>query len=141
MDDTNNTRQVAKISISRFRLTHIVSGYEIALQFTDLDIADSDNCTGDYVEVRKGNSTGEIIGVYCGDQVPRVMKNKGDLWVLFESKSFDGTASSKGFLAEFSYCMSSSRQWRNFMQNLFFSQGNRAVRNFRSNCLAFIPAL
>lgn len=65
-----------------------------------MDIADSEKCNGDFVEVRKQNSTGDLIGFYCGNQPPPLIKNKGDLWVLFESKSYDGT-SAKGFLAEF----------------------------------------
>lgn len=80
----------------------IVLGYELILQFIDMDIIDSDKCNGDYVEVRKRNRTGELIGFYCGNQLPLPIKNKGDLWILFESKSYDGS-SGKGFLAEFTF--------------------------------------
>lgn len=67
-----------------------------------MDIVESEKCNGDFVEVRKRNSTGDLIGFYCGNQPPPPIKGKGDLWVLFESKSYDGT-SAKGFLAEFAF--------------------------------------
>lgn len=65
-----------------------------------MDLLDSDKCNGDYVEVRKRNRTGELVGFYCGNRLPSPIKHKGDLWILFESKSYDGN-SGKGFLAEF----------------------------------------
>lgn len=99
VDHTNNSRRV-KNSTETPILTHSVIGYEVTLQFIDLDIADSEKCNGDFVEIRKGNRTGELVSFYCGNQTPPPIKNRGDLWVLFESKPYDGT-SAKGFLAEF----------------------------------------
>lgn len=75
-------------------------GYEMILQFHDMDILDSEKCNGDYVEVRKVNSSGDLIGFYCGNRLPPAIKNKGDIWVMFESSTFDGGAG-RGFLAEF----------------------------------------
>lgn len=66
-----------------------------------MDIVDSEKCNADYIEVRKRNRTGELVGFYCGNKPPTTIKNYGDLWILFESKTYDSTSSMKGFLAEF----------------------------------------
>lgn len=79
------------------------SGNSITLQFTNFDIVNSDNCERDYLEVRAENSTGKILGLYCGNTVPTAISHNGSLWMLFESKSVndEDASTGKGFMADY----------------------------------------
>lgn len=65
-----------------------------------LDIDETEHCNGDYLEVRETSSTGKLIGVYCGRQVPPALTEANTYWLKFRSDN-DGVGS--GFLIEYSY--------------------------------------
>lgn len=68
-----------------------------------MDIVQSDNCDRDYLEVRRENRGGQLLGVFCGNTVPPIITTNTSLWLLFESKTDDATdaVTAKGFLAEY----------------------------------------
>uniref|UniRef100_A0A3B4B214 CUB domain-containing protein n=1 Tax=Periophthalmus magnuspinnatus TaxID=409849 RepID=A0A3B4B214_9GOBI len=74
--------------------------HRVLLNFSDLDIEFHSNCTWDYVE---GNSTGLLVGRFCGDSLPSNYTSVVGhvLWVKFVS---DGAVSGAGFRATFSHC-------------------------------------
>ncbi len=56
----------------------------------------SDHCNHDYVEVRDTNSSGTVLGRYCGSQMPNNMTVAHDLWIKFKSNE---AVASAGFMA------------------------------------------
>lgn len=78
-----------------------VSGNGVTLQFKDFSLAQSDNCDKDYLEVKKGNASGELIGAFCGANLPNQITHNGSLWLFFESGELAEIDSVKGFLAEY----------------------------------------
>lgn len=74
------------------------------LSFTSFEMVSSENCNLDYLEVRKENAHGELLGTFC-DTIPTNISNVGNLWLLFKSARAPGDdsgATAKGFLAEYS---------------------------------------
>lgn len=65
-----------------------------------LDIEETENCNGDYLEVRETSGTGKLIGVYCGKQAPPALSQTNAYWLKFRSDD-DGVG--RGFLLEYNY--------------------------------------
>lgn len=65
-----------------------------------LDIDETENCNGDYLEVREASGTGKLIGVYCGKQAPPALLQTNTYWLKFRSDN-DGVG--RGFLLEYNY--------------------------------------
>nr|CAD7455080.1 unnamed protein product [Timema tahoe] len=68
---------------------------QLSFQMFDLE----NNCAEDYVEVRRDNATGPLMGEYCGNTIPSNLTAGHVLWVKFRS-SDAGTAG--GFVADYS---------------------------------------
>lgn len=75
-------------------------GNLIQLNFENFDLVESENCNEDYLEIREGSSTGNLIGVFCGKYVPTVPP-KRSYWIKFRSDDDDV---GKGFLVKYNYC-------------------------------------
>nr|XP_040240535.2 cubilin homolog [Anopheles coluzzii] len=75
-------------------------GNKMSLFFTELDIEPSDDCNGDYLEVRERDENGPLLGDFCGNQVPTNLTEASSFWVKFRS---NGAGVAKGFRAEYSY--------------------------------------
>lgn len=65
-----------------------------------LDIDETDHCNGDYLEVRETSSTGKLVGVYCGRELPPTLAQANSYWLKFRSDN-DGVGA--GFLLEYNY--------------------------------------
>lgn len=67
----------------------------------------SPSCNSDYVEIREANSTGPLIGRFCGNSLPSNYTSVFGhvLWVKFVS---DASVSGAGFRATFSLCEDTS---------------------------------
>lgn len=75
----------------------------MSLSFEEFELLESKNCVTDYLEVRKNNGTGELLGLYCGNNVPTNITHLGSLWLMFSSSNFSSSLiTAKGFLAEYS---------------------------------------
>lgn len=63
----------------------------------------SSDCNNDYLEIREGNSTGALVGRFCGVSLPSNYTSLIGhiLWVKFRS---DSSLSGAGFRATFSHC-------------------------------------
>lgn len=81
-------------------------GNKMSLFFTELDIEPSDDCNGDYLEVRERDENGPLLGDFCGNQVPTNLTEASSFWVKFRS---NGAGVAKGFRAEYSYGKMRSR--------------------------------
>lgn len=71
-----------------------------------LDIDETEHCNGDYLEIRKESGTGELIGIYCGKNIPSSLPPANIYWMKFRSDN-DGVG--RGFLLEYSYGILSNR--------------------------------
>ena len=70
-----------------------------------MDIPESDHCNNDYLEIRISNSSGPLLGVYCGQNLPVLNQTIQDtLWLNFKSTRLATgiPEAKKGFYAEFS---------------------------------------
>lgn len=72
----------------------------MTLNIEMMDIDETANCNGDYLEIRKTNSVGELIGVYCGGNIPPTLPHSNAYWLKFRSDN-DGVG--RGFKAEYNY--------------------------------------
>uniref|UniRef100_A0A1B6C4Q2 Cubilin n=2 Tax=Clastoptera arizonana TaxID=38151 RepID=A0A1B6C4Q2_9HEMI len=75
-------------------------GNKVILTFSEFEL-DSQNdpfCNQDYVEVRDRGETGDLLGLYCKDNVPKYDTYGKGLWMKFRSDS-NGTA--RGFVADY----------------------------------------
>lgn len=75
-------------------------GNKMALNIDMLDIDETADCNGDYLEIRDTNGVGKILGVYCGSNVPPTLPPSNAYWLKFRSDN-DGVGN--GFRAEYSY--------------------------------------
>ncbi|XP_040824205.1 cubilin [Ochotona curzoniae] len=75
-------------------------GNRFQLSFISFQLEDSQNCSKDFVEIREGNATGQLVGRYCGNSLPHNYSSiMGHiLWIRFVS---DGSGSGTGFQASF----------------------------------------
>ncbi|XP_063063043.1 cubilin [Engraulis encrasicolus] len=79
---------------------HSSPGNGLQLSFTMFQLQQSTNCNNDYLEVREFNSTGRLIGRFCGDSLPSNYTSLTGhiLWIKFVS---DASVSGAGFSATF----------------------------------------
>uniref|UniRef100_A0A182RN21 Cubilin n=1 Tax=Anopheles funestus TaxID=62324 RepID=A0A182RN21_ANOFN len=77
-------------------------GNKMTLSFKELDIDPTDDCNGDYLEIRERDENGPLLGDFCGNQIPTNLTEASSFWVKFRSNEI---GVSKGFLAEYSYDM------------------------------------
>lgn len=63
----------------------------------------SQGCNNDYLEIREGNSTGTLVGRFCGNTLPSNYTSLLGhvLWIKFVS---DSSVSGAGFRATFTHC-------------------------------------
>lgn len=96
-----------KVSIILTLFIYIFTGNGIVLEFSEVDIVTSDSCERDYLEIRSTNSTGNILGIFCGNSLPNSISHNSSLWMLFESKSVDGedATTGKGFMVQYTMSM------------------------------------
>lgn len=80
----------------------VPQGYHVLLSFnrTDFQIHScSVTCDCDFLEVREGKESGNLLGKYCGNRIPSPIYGSGHLlWIRFVSDKF---SSNKGFRATF----------------------------------------
>ncbi|XP_063003684.1 cubilin [Elgaria multicarinata webbii] len=77
-------------------------GNRLQLSFTEFQMEESEGCTKDYVEIREGSFSGQLLGRYCGNSLPvnYTSITAHSLWVKFASDSSD---SRRGFQATFAH--------------------------------------
>ncbi|XP_043658315.1 cubilin homolog [Drosophila teissieri] len=75
-------------------------GNSISLTLESLDLEKSDGCNRDYLEVREESERGQLIGVYCGNELPGVIHSRGAIWMKFKS---DDDTVGEGFMASYNY--------------------------------------
>uniref|UniRef100_A0A671XF34 Cubilin n=1 Tax=Sparus aurata TaxID=8175 RepID=A0A671XF34_SPAAU len=77
-------------------------GNRLQLSFIVFHLQGDSGCHNDYVEIREGNSTGSLVGRFCGNSLPSNYTSVIGhiLWVKFVS---DASVSGAGFRATFSH--------------------------------------
>ena len=65
----------------------------------NLEASDGTDCTTDYVEIREDDHYGNVLGRFCGQELPTNHTRGRALWVKFVS---DGQNAGTGFTAQFS---------------------------------------
>ncbi|RVE59186.1 hypothetical protein OJAV_G00201620 [Oryzias javanicus] len=77
-------------------------GNRVQLSFITFHLQGDSSCNNDYLEIREGNSTGALVGRFCGSSLPSNYTSVSGhiLWVKFVSDSSDSGA---GFRATFSH--------------------------------------
>uniref|UniRef100_A0A3Q1IYA9 Uncharacterized protein n=1 Tax=Anabas testudineus TaxID=64144 RepID=A0A3Q1IYA9_ANATE len=77
-------------------------GNRLQLSFVTFHLQGDASCQNDYLEIREGNSTGHLVGRFCGASLPSNYTSLIGhiLWVKFVS---DATISGAGFRATFSH--------------------------------------
>lgn len=75
-------------------------GNQMELSIDMMDIAETDFCNGDYLEVRENNSSGKLFGAFCGNKIPPTIPNANGYWLKFRSDN-DGVG--RGFRLEYNY--------------------------------------
>ncbi|CRL00998.1 CLUMA_CG014207, isoform A [Clunio marinus] len=79
-------------------------GNKLSLTIKDINIASSPNCNENYLEIRKVDGGGPLVGVYCGDEIPANLGDSQNYWIKYQTGQ---SSTSKGFLAEFFYIKNS----------------------------------
>ncbi|RWS30688.1 cubilin-like protein [Leptotrombidium deliense] len=70
-------------------------GNKVSFSFIDFQIEQNDYCNTDYVEIRESHGHGQLIGRFCGEEVPTMnLTSSNVLWIKFRS---DGVGTAKGF--------------------------------------------
>lgn len=80
------------------------AGNSLSLTLESFDMEQSDGCNNDYLEIREESERGALIGVYCGNKVPPVVRSKGSIWLKFKSND---DVVGEGFMASYNYGESS----------------------------------
>ncbi|XP_052856054.1 cubilin homolog [Drosophila gunungcola] len=75
-------------------------GNALSLTLESMRIEESEGCNRDYLEVREGSARGNLIGVYCGSQVPSTIHSRSSIWMKFKS---DDANENAGFIAFYNY--------------------------------------
>ncbi|XP_034427678.1 cubilin [Hippoglossus hippoglossus] len=77
-------------------------GNRLQLSFIIFHLQGDTDCNSDYLEIREGNSTGSVVGRFCGNSLPSNYTSVIGhiLWVKFVS---DASISGEGFRATFSH--------------------------------------
>ena len=78
--------------------------------FSIFHLQGDSHCINDYLEIREGNSTGSVVGSFCGNSLPSNYTSVIGhiLWVKFVS---DASISGEGFRATFSHCKCKHHSW------------------------------
>ena len=58
------------------------------------------NCNDNYLEVRKIDQNGPLVGLFCGNQLPANVEPAQSFWIKYQT---DGQATSAGFIAVYKY--------------------------------------
>ncbi|KAJ8930432.1 hypothetical protein NQ314_016758 [Rhamnusium bicolor] len=77
----------------------------ITLSFIYFELLESENCNTDYLEIRRHNSSGKLLGVYCGKNKPINITHEGSMWLMYKGSKLDTsdtTITAKGFYGEYS---------------------------------------
>ncbi|XP_058986389.1 cubilin homolog [Musca domestica] len=75
-------------------------GNTIQIEFDDLDMAASEHCNEDFLEIRSWLGS-KALAIYCGNAVPEeILKSKDSMWLKFRSSE---GSSGKGFKLKWSY--------------------------------------
>lgn len=111
------------------------AGNRISLEIKNIDIAVSPNCNENYLEIRKEEENGELIGVYCGNEIPENFPSASGFWIKYKT---DGETPNNGFLAEYKYSDFSELSgssgvienpiYPNFIRNIYFSKYRISVK-------------
>ncbi|XP_028815099.1 cubilin [Denticeps clupeoides] len=77
-------------------------GNRLQMSFIMFELQESSDCSHDYLEIREGNSTGQLIGRFCGNGLPSNYTSVIGhvLWLKFVS---DASISGAGFRISFSH--------------------------------------
>ncbi|KAK3572019.1 hypothetical protein QTP86_022249 [Hemibagrus guttatus] len=77
-------------------------GNRLQLSFILFELQQSQGCNNDYLEIREGNSTGTLVGRFCGNTLPSNYTSLIGhvLWIKFVS---DSSVSGAGFRATFTH--------------------------------------
>ena len=78
------------------------AGSMAVLLFHELDLAESDNCNADYVDVYKESPEGDHLGRFCGSTLPTADIPPAQVyWIKFNSDQSGSGEVGRGFLAEY----------------------------------------
>ena len=72
-----------------------------------------EHCNHDYIEIRREDAGGDVMGRYCGDQLPSNIKAGANLWLRFRS---DGDNPGQGFMATYNSCKMQSHSAIHYTQ-------------------------
>ncbi|KAG5893860.1 hypothetical protein JTB14_005469 [Gonioctena quinquepunctata] len=79
-------------------------GNHVTLNFNKFELLGSDGCNTDFLEIRSYNSSGPLLGTFCGDNKPENISHVGSLWLLYKGSKLevgDPPITAKGFFAEY----------------------------------------
>lgn len=60
----------------------------------------SPSCNDNYLEIRKNDRSGPLVGVFCGQTIPENLEASESFWIKYQT---DQASTSNGFLADFKY--------------------------------------
>ncbi|KAJ8936435.1 hypothetical protein NQ318_015581, partial [Aromia moschata] len=88
-------------------LIKVSAGNHISLNFLNFELVESDDCNTDYLEIRKNNASGKLLGTYCGKNKPANITQEGSLWMMFKTSTPDKDTPiiAKGFYGMYSFNM------------------------------------
>ncbi|XP_061714224.1 cubilin-like [Cydia pomonella] len=75
-------------------------GNRVYVIFEKFDLAFSEGCNEDYLELRENNGAGRLIGVYCGNLIPTNTTSATKIYMKFHS---DSKNAGTGFLAHYGF--------------------------------------
>ncbi|XP_060075561.1 cubilin-like [Ylistrum balloti] len=75
-------------------------GNRVMVSFSTFTLEDSPSCNFDYLELREGDVNGNLIGRYCGTNIPSNLTSYQGLWMKFRSDETPGP-NSVGFLGQY----------------------------------------
>ncbi|XP_063636066.1 cubilin-like [Cydia splendana] len=75
-------------------------GNRVYVMFEKFDLAISEGCNEDYLELREDNGAGRLLGVYCGNTVPMNTTSATKIYMKFHS---DNKNAGKGFLIHYGF--------------------------------------
>lgn len=64
---------------------------------------ESEHCNLDFLEIRRYNNTGPLLGIYCGKNKPLNITHEETVWILFKGSKLekDVSVTAKGFYGEY----------------------------------------
>ncbi|XP_069122184.1 cubilin-like [Argopecten irradians] len=79
----------------------VAPGNRIMVSFSVFNLEDNPTCNFDYLELRETNVHGNLIGRYCGTNLPSNLTSYNGLWMKFRSDDTSGP-NAIGFLGQYS---------------------------------------